>query len=65
MEYPEDQRTLFSVRRRLFEQAKQCQTTNGAALLISVSNWIAGVDTFENQKELWQEFDRVVNTIPE
>jgi hypothetical protein len=61
----EPMQTADEIKQRLREQARKSMTSKGTALLICVTNWIDGVDTFENQGELHQEVDRLVDqTMP-
>ena len=65
VEFDEEEETPMAndTRKRLIDDAKQCESPMAAALLICVANWLDGRETFENQRTLHEEFDRVMRQL--
>ena len=47
------------IQKRLVDEAKQCQTTNGAAMLLAVKHWLDGTELWDEPEELHETADRL------
>lgn len=45
----------------LYDQAKKCQTVEGAAILLAINAHIKGTQVFGSVDELWESVDILVN----
>jgi hypothetical protein len=54
---------MDALRKMLYEQAKKCQTSGGAGLLLAIRGHLEGRMVYTGCPELWQAADAIVGQV--